>query len=268
MLVAYDCSMENMPSEENRPMQQPAGPVMRVPNPYVLPASIIAAALIVAGSIVYLVQSGGSGGSGTPGVKTFPETAFSRCIDNGASSAKVQAQYEAATAAGVNSTPTTFVNGKKVTDADGNSVGANGQYIVDAIEAALKNKTVAPATGGLALGADEAALGAANAPVTLIEYGDYQCPFCARYFEQVEPVLRAQYIDTGKVKMVFRNFAFLGPESVASAEAAACAAAQGKFWEYHEALYAAEAKDGQERNGNLDRQEFLQLAEDLKLTAK
>jgi len=103
-------------------------------------------------------------------------------------------------------------------------------------------------------------LGDPKAPVTLIEYGDYQCPFCGKFFKDVEPPLRENYIKTGKVKMVFRNFQFLGPESTNAAEAAECAKDQGKFWTYHDALYAAELKDGEENNGNLKKELFIALA--------
>lgn len=108
-------------------------------------------------------------------------------------------------------------------------------------------------------------LGDSKAPVTLIEYGDYQCPFCARFFNETEMLLRGNYIKTGKVRMVFRNFQFLGPESFTAAEAAECAKDQNKFWAYHDALYAAESKDGEEHNGNLNRDLFLRLAREEKL---
>ncbi len=81
-------------------------------------------------------------------------------------------------------------------------------------------------------------LGDPNAPVTIVEYGDFQCPSCGAFFGSVEPALKARYIDTGKAKLVFKNFPWIGPESKRAAEAAACAGAQGRFWEYHDALYA------------------------------
>lgn len=103
-------------------------------------------------------------------------------------------------------------------------------------------------------------LGEPTAPVTLIEYGDYQCPFCGRFFTQTEPSLREDYIRPGKVKMVYRDLAFLGPESQAAAEAAACAKEQGKFWAYHDELFRQEVADGVENNGNLNRDLFLKIA--------
>ena len=111
------------------------------------------------------------------------------------------------------------------------------------------------------IGSRDVVLGDSNAPVSLIEYGDYQCPFCGRFFSQVEPSLRDQYIKTGKVKMVYRNFQFLGAESIAAGAAAECAKDQGKFWAFHDALYAAEIKDGQENNGNLNKDLFVKLAD-------
>ncbi len=108
-------------------------------------------------------------------------------------------------------------------------------------------------------------LGDPKAPITLIEYGDYQCPFCGRFFMETESSLREEYIKTGKVKMIFKNFQFLGPESVAAAEAAECAKDQKQFWTYHDALYNAEVKDGVEYNGNLSRDLFLKMAGDLNL---
>src|SRR3989344_4780744 len=75
--------------------------------------------------------------------------------------------------------------------------------------------TVSPAD----LSDDDVVLGNPDAPVTVVEFGDYQCPFCARFFKEVEPKIREEYIKTGKVKMIYRDFAFLGPESIDAAMA-------------------------------------------------
>lgn len=108
-------------------------------------------------------------------------------------------------------------------------------------------------------------LGDARAPVTINEWGDYQCPFCGKFFSDTEPQIREQYIKTGKVQMVYRDFAFLGPESVAASNAAWCAGEQGKFWAYHDRLFDAEIADGRENNGNLKEELFTSLAGELKL---
>lgn len=104
-------------------------------------------------------------------------------------------------------------------------------------------------------------LGEPDAPITFVEYGDYQCPFCGRFFNQTEPLLRDNYISSGKIKMIYRNLAFLGPESRAAAEAAECAKDQGRFWAYHDELFKEETADGKENNGNLNRALFITLAE-------
>ena len=117
----------------------------------------------------------------------------------------------------------------------------------------------------MTLGSRDEVLGSANAPVTMIEYGDYQCPYCGLFFSQTEPQIIQNYVNTGKVRLIFRNFPFLGPESTAAAEAAECATDQGKTWAYHDALYQAKvgdvAKGGSEDDGFFTRAEFLALAQ-------
>lgn len=80
-------------------------------------------------------------------------------------------------------------------------------------------------------------LGDPNAPITLIEFGDYQCHFCNVHFHNTEHSLLENFIDTGKVKMIFKDFTIIGPDSVNAAHGTHCANDQGKFWEYHDILY-------------------------------
>lgn len=80
--------------------------------------------------------------------------------------------------------------------------------------------------------------GNGKAPVTLIEFSDFQCSFCRKFWQTTLPVIEKKYIKTGKVKFVYRHSANLGRQSVASALAAECAAEQGKFWEYHDKLFS------------------------------
>ena len=79
--------------------------------------------------------------------------------------------------------------------------------------------------------------GNSDAKVTLIEFADFRCPFCERYFTQTEPQIIKNYVDTGKVKIAYRHYAFLGPASTIAANASECANDQGKFWEYHDYLF-------------------------------
>ena len=85
-------------------------------------------------------------------------------------------------------------------------------------------------------------LGDENAPVVVVEYGDFQCPACQRFFAGPVRQLKDEYVQSGKVRFVFRQFAFLGDESQWAAEASECANEQGRFWEYYDKLY-------QEQNG-------------------
>jgi protein-disulfide isomerase len=71
----------------------------------------------------------------------------------------------------------------------------------------------------------------------MVEFADFQCPFCGKYFTEISPEIKKKYVDTGKVRFVYMNFAFLGEESMNAAEAARCALDQNKFWEYHDHLY-------------------------------
>jgi protein-disulfide isomerase len=80
-------------------------------------------------------------------------------------------------------------------------------------------------------------LGSSSAKVALSEFGDYQCPFCVQFASVVMPKLKKDYIDTGLVKFVYRDFAFLGPESKDASLASRCASDQGKYWQYHDYLY-------------------------------
>jgi len=81
-------------------------------------------------------------------------------------------------------------------------------------------------------------LGQPNAPVTVVAWADYQCPYCGVFARDVEPRLIAEYVATGRVRFEFRPLPFLGDESVQATEAAACALDQGQFWGFHETLFA------------------------------
>ena len=105
-------------------------------------------------------------------------------------------------------------------------------------------------------------LGNKDAKITVIEFADFQCPFCKRLFSDVEPGLKKDYIDTGKVKFYYRHYAFLGQESTWSAEAAECANEQGKFWEYHDYLFN---NQGSENSGAFSKANLEKFAQTLGL---
>ncbi|MFO7579952.1 MAG: thioredoxin domain-containing protein [Nitrosomonas halophila] len=82
-------------------------------------------------------------------------------------------------------------------------------------------------------------LGLDDAPLTLIEFSDYQCPFCNRHAQQTTPQIVKEYVETDKVRYVFRDFPIesIHPQAVKIAEAARCAGEQGKYWEMHDQLF-------------------------------
>lgn len=81
-------------------------------------------------------------------------------------------------------------------------------------------------------------LGNPNAPVTLVEFGDYQCHFCNVFFHSTEEDILKNYVQTGKVKIIFKDYNIIGPDSVNASNGAHCANDQGLFWEYHDILYS------------------------------
>ena len=80
-------------------------------------------------------------------------------------------------------------------------------------------------------------LGDPSAPVTIVEFGDYQCHQCYNWFHNTKPLISRDYIDSGKANLVFVDLAFLGRDSPTAAQATYCAEDQGKYWEYHNMLY-------------------------------
>lgn len=86
--------------------------------------------------------------------------------------------------------------------------------------------------------ADGRAIGPASAPVTVEVWSDYQCPFCQRFATTWEPALADKYAAEGKVRIEYRDFAFIGDESVQASIAGRCAEQQGKYWPYHDYLFA------------------------------
>ena len=107
---------------------------------------------------------------------------------------------------------------------------------VGAIALQQKPNTVAPVETS-----QDKSMGNADAPVVVVEYGDYQCPACGRFASTVKPKIVEEFVNTGQVRFVFRSFQFIGEESQWAAEAAECANEQGKYWEYYDKLYSSQA---------------------------
>jgi len=105
---------------------------------------------------------------------------------------------------------------------------------------------------------DDPVKGDANAPVTMIEFGDFECPFCEKFYSQILPRLEEEYIIAGKLRLIFRDFPLNSHQQARpAAEAAECAKEQGKFWEFHDKIF--------ENQQSLSEESYRQWATDIGL---
>ena len=110
---------------------------------------------------------------------------------------------------------------------------------------------------GKVIDSDDAVLGNESATVEIIEFSDIQCPFCGVAYREIVPVIKSQYIETGKVKFVYKHYPLdFHENAVPSAEASECAKEQGKFWEFHDAIFESDT---------LDRDTYISIARTLGL---
>ena len=101
-------------------------------------------------------------------------------------------------------------------------------------------------------------MGNINAPITILEWGDYQCTFCYKFHQNTLDIINEDFIKTGKVKFIFKDFPLNGPDSKLAAEASYCAQDQEKYWQYHDELYK---NWGGERTGWITRESLTKFAE-------
>lgn len=109
---------------------------------------------------------------------------------------------------------------------------------------------------------DPMAMGEVDAPVVMLSYSEFQCPFCGKFARDTEPVLIDQYVDAGTLRIEWRDFPYLGPESTTAAEAGRAAAAQDSFWAFHDQMYANQLPPN---SGNLDEAYLVGIADKLGL---
>jgi protein-disulfide isomerase len=123
--------------------------------------------------------------------------------------------------------------------------------IAQAPQAVAGDDTTAPVVDPKTLlGANDPSIGSADAKVTIVEFSDFQCPFCRAFFEDTYAQLKKTYIDTGKARLVFRHFPLsFHPAAKPAALAAQCANDQSKFWQYHDKIFIEQAKKG---NGTVE----------------
>lgn len=110
--------------------------------------------------------------------------------------------------------------------------------------------------------AEGRALGEAGAPVTIEIWSDFQCPACKTLVDTVEPRLAEDYLATGQLRVEYRDYAFLGQESVDAAIGARCAERQDRFWQYHDYLFANQRG---ENRGQFSRERLDAIAETIGL---
>lgn len=168
-------------------------------NKLILPASLIVSALIIAGAIFMV---GGTINNTLTGVSTT--------------------QLIATTA--------------------GNSDNGTENLGADVVPVPSRPTLTQPSpSGGITIASlmdDDPTKGSDSAPVVIIEFSDFECPFCGRFYSQTLSQIEKEYVDTGKVQMVYRDFPLsFHPQAKPSAMAAECADDQGKFWEMHDKLF-------------------------------
>src|SRR5574341_1503271 len=145
----------------------------------------------------------------------------------------------------------------------GSDSTANGAAVVPTQE-----PQAPPTNIKLDLDDDGALKGSEDAEVTIIEFSDFECPFCGRFYSQTLPQILRDYVDTGKVNLIFKDFPLpFHPSATKAAIAAECAKEQGKFWEMHDKIF-----DGQQSWANqgpsISVPLFKQYAKDLGLNSK
>jgi protein-disulfide isomerase len=194
------------------------------------------------------------------GELSLDTAAFTACLASGQHDALVQANLEEGAALGVRGTPTFFIDGYPVTGSQPfelfeYAVGlAEEDRLAEAYvqtgqeqqqqqqqQAAQPSQEVVdvPMT-------DAYSIGDANAPVTIVEFTDYQCPYCGRHYEQTYPQLLSNYVEAGLVRYVFKDFPLtsIHPQALEAAEAARCAGEQDAYLGMHDMLFDRQSQWG------------------------
>jgi len=125
-----------------------------------------------------------------------------------------------------------------------------------------KDEQTSVLTYEMLVGNGSPVLGDQSAGITILEFGDYQCTFCYKFHRETLPILKDEFINHGKIKMVFKDFPLNGDDSKIAGEAAYCAGDQNKYWDYHDMLYQNWAG---ERTGWIKLDVLYQFAKDIDL---
>ncbi len=185
---------------------------------------------------------------------------FNACLSSGRHDAAIEANAQEGSRLGVTGTPSFFISGYPIRGAQPYdlfeyAVGlAEEGTLADAYEQPAQEQAQAtpaapPEPIDVPIENAVFSLGDPNAPVVIVEYTDFQCPFCSRHFQQTLPQIISEYVETGQVLYVFKDFPLtsIHPQAPAAAEAARCAADQGEYLAMHDMLFARQADwSGQE----------------------
>lgn len=239
-------------------MKNPLNPLYNVPAAILLGSLLISVSILMHGGIIKVGKLATTPPSGGPTaaqpaqpqaakteadiINSLKEQAkslglntnrFSSCLDSGEKASLVKGDLDDGSKAGVNGTPAFFVNGRLISGA------VPFEQIKTVIDEEINGTAASTVQRVTLANGDLPPLGSTSAKVTLIEFSDYQCPFCARHFTQTEGQLKKEYIDTGKVKFYYRDFPLsqIHPGAQKAAEAARCAGDQNKYWEYHDLVF-------------------------------
>lgn len=234
-------------------------PFLSTPVAVVLGAAIISISILVSGGIIKIgkpgsnvagVQAPAAGQPAAPqaakteadivkGLKSYAQKLgldtgkFNSCLDSGSKAVLVKNDLDDGAKAGVNGTPAFFINGRLISGA------VPFEQFKTVIDEELSGSAPATTQRVTVGDGDLPVLGKQDAKVTLVEFSDYQCPFCGRHFTQAEGQIKKEYIDTGKVKFYYRDFPLsqIHPGAQKAAEAVRCAGDQNKYWEYHDLVF-------------------------------
>jgi protein-disulfide isomerase len=168
--------------------------------------------------------------------------AVQECLDSGRFTQTVGADLAEGRALGVTGTPTFFINGYPLVGARAYEIFQLAFGLADAgrlSDAFAQAPTPTPIPIGEIPTEGAPSKGDGDAPVLMIEYSDYQCPYCSRYVQETLPLIEENYIQTGKVRYVFKDFPLsFHAQANLAAQAARCAGDQGDYWGMHDLLFA------------------------------
>jgi len=180
---------------------------------------------------------------------------FDTCLDSGKYQTRISETSNEGTILGINGTPSFFINGKLLIGAQPFSMfkaiidkelGITTEYpaeIKDTISQMESSGYFSEEVKTVPVADTDPTKGNVNAAITIVEFTDYQCPYCARYAIETLPQIQKEYIDTGKIKYVLKDIPLtsLGHANAEkAAEAALCSGEQGKYWEMHEKLFSSQ----------------------------